>query len=175
MLMLMLDLWAQAETPGVTHFGAYHRPPDGHFLTFPPRWTLTPKNMLPFHLKKQARSNCTIDVHHAQSLDQNQPHSHSFFFKVLDHTFLSYWPRKNHIWKVVFFWKVKLFLCWSLSHFHMLVCPVRPLTGVTSHLFTFVTCIRPCKCGFFNCPPKVKVCKTSVRWIYVNVDRPRYT
>ena len=21
----------QAETPGVTHFGAYHRPPDGHF------------------------------------------------------------------------------------------------------------------------------------------------
>ena len=32
MLMLMLDLWPQAETPGVTHFGAYHRPPDGHFL-----------------------------------------------------------------------------------------------------------------------------------------------
>jgi len=31
MLMLMLDLWPQAETPGVTHFGAYHRPPDGHF------------------------------------------------------------------------------------------------------------------------------------------------
>ena len=31
MLMLMLDLWLQAETPGVTHFGAYHRPPDGHF------------------------------------------------------------------------------------------------------------------------------------------------
>ena len=27
----MLDLWLQAETPGVTHFGAYHRPPDGHF------------------------------------------------------------------------------------------------------------------------------------------------
>ena len=32
MLMLMLDLWLQAETPGVTHFGAYHRPPDGDFL-----------------------------------------------------------------------------------------------------------------------------------------------
>ena len=30
--MLMLDLWPQAETPGVAHFGAYHRPPDGHFL-----------------------------------------------------------------------------------------------------------------------------------------------
>ena len=34
MLMLMLDLWLQAETPGVTHFGAYHRPPDGHFFPF---------------------------------------------------------------------------------------------------------------------------------------------
>ena len=33
MLMLMLDLWLQAETPGVSHFGAYHRPPDGHFLS----------------------------------------------------------------------------------------------------------------------------------------------
>ena len=32
MLMLMLDLWPQAETPGVTHFGAYHRPLDGHFF-----------------------------------------------------------------------------------------------------------------------------------------------
>ena len=32
MLMLMLDLWPQAETPGVTHFGAYHRHPDGHFF-----------------------------------------------------------------------------------------------------------------------------------------------
>ena len=32
LLMLMLDLWPQVETPGVTHFGAYHRPPDGHFL-----------------------------------------------------------------------------------------------------------------------------------------------
>ena len=31
MLMLMLDLRPQAKTPGVTHFGAYHRPPDGHF------------------------------------------------------------------------------------------------------------------------------------------------
>ena len=31
MLMLILDLWLQAETPGVTYFGAYHRPPDGHF------------------------------------------------------------------------------------------------------------------------------------------------
>ena len=31
MLMLMLDLWPPAETPGVTHFGAYHRPPDGNF------------------------------------------------------------------------------------------------------------------------------------------------
>ena len=27
----MLDLWLKAEAPGVTHFGAYHRPPDGHF------------------------------------------------------------------------------------------------------------------------------------------------
>ena len=32
--MLMLDLGLQAETPGVTHFGAYHRPPDGHFWLF---------------------------------------------------------------------------------------------------------------------------------------------
>ena len=32
--MLMLDLWLQPETPGVTHFGAYHRPPDGHFFTY---------------------------------------------------------------------------------------------------------------------------------------------
>ena len=31
MLMLMLDLSPQAEKAGVTHFGAYHRPPDGHF------------------------------------------------------------------------------------------------------------------------------------------------
>ena len=30
--MLMLDLWLQAETNGVTHFGAYNRPPDGHFF-----------------------------------------------------------------------------------------------------------------------------------------------
>ena len=28
----MLILWPLAVTPGVTHFGAYHRPPDGHFL-----------------------------------------------------------------------------------------------------------------------------------------------
>ena len=28
----ILVLGPQAETPGVTHFGAYHRPPDGHFL-----------------------------------------------------------------------------------------------------------------------------------------------
>ena len=35
MLMLMLDLIPQAETPGVTHFGAYHRPPDGHFFLRP--------------------------------------------------------------------------------------------------------------------------------------------
>ena len=34
--MLMLDLRLQAETPGVTHFGAYHRPPDGHFFQFHP-------------------------------------------------------------------------------------------------------------------------------------------
>ena len=33
MLMLMLDLWLQAETPGVTHFGAYHRPPDGQSIS----------------------------------------------------------------------------------------------------------------------------------------------
>ena len=31
-LMLMLILWPLAVTPGVTHFGAYHRPPDGHFF-----------------------------------------------------------------------------------------------------------------------------------------------
>ena len=31
-LMLMLDIWPQAETSRVTHFGAYHRPPDGNFL-----------------------------------------------------------------------------------------------------------------------------------------------
>ena len=30
MLMLMLDLWLQAETTGVTHFGAYNCPQDGH-------------------------------------------------------------------------------------------------------------------------------------------------
>ena len=34
MLMLMPDLWPQAETPGVTHFGAYHRPSDGHFFLY---------------------------------------------------------------------------------------------------------------------------------------------
>ena len=34
--LLMLDLWPQAETPGVTHFGAYHRPPDGHFFSQKP-------------------------------------------------------------------------------------------------------------------------------------------
>ena len=33
MLMLMLYLWPKADTPGVTHFGAYHRSPDGHFFT----------------------------------------------------------------------------------------------------------------------------------------------
>ena len=34
----------QAETPGVTHFGAYHRPPDGHFLelSHPPIYSLFP-------------------------------------------------------------------------------------------------------------------------------------
>ena len=26
------DQWLQTETPGITHFGAYIRPPDGHFL-----------------------------------------------------------------------------------------------------------------------------------------------
>ena len=31
--ILMLDLWLQAETTGVTHFGAYYRPRDGHFFT----------------------------------------------------------------------------------------------------------------------------------------------
>ena len=31
MLMLMLDLWLQAETTDITHFGAYNRPQDGHF------------------------------------------------------------------------------------------------------------------------------------------------
>ena len=36
----MLDLWPQAETPGVSHFGAYHRPPDGHFSTFLHCWSL---------------------------------------------------------------------------------------------------------------------------------------
>ena len=33
-LLMMLDLWPQAETQGVTHFGAYHRPPDGQFSMF---------------------------------------------------------------------------------------------------------------------------------------------
>ena len=28
---MMMDLWLQAETTGVTHFGAYNRPQDGHF------------------------------------------------------------------------------------------------------------------------------------------------
>ena len=32
MLMLMLYLWLQAETTGGTHFVAYNRPEDGHFL-----------------------------------------------------------------------------------------------------------------------------------------------
>ena len=27
-----VDLWLQAETTGVTHFGAYNRPPDDHFF-----------------------------------------------------------------------------------------------------------------------------------------------
>ena len=27
----MLMLWSQAVTPGLTHFGAHHRPPDSHF------------------------------------------------------------------------------------------------------------------------------------------------
>ena len=27
----MLILWPQAVTPGLTHFGAHHRPPDSHF------------------------------------------------------------------------------------------------------------------------------------------------
>ena len=40
--MLMLDLWLQAETPGVTHFGAYHRPPDGHFIRFQGLYLLAP-------------------------------------------------------------------------------------------------------------------------------------
>ena len=31
---MMMDLWLQAETTGVTHFGAYNRPPDGHFFTW---------------------------------------------------------------------------------------------------------------------------------------------
>ena len=31
-MMLMLDLWLQAETSVVTHFGAYNRPPGGHFF-----------------------------------------------------------------------------------------------------------------------------------------------
>ena len=29
--MLIYDLWLQAQTPGVTHFRAYHRPPEGNF------------------------------------------------------------------------------------------------------------------------------------------------
>ena len=36
--MLMLDPLPQAETPGVTHFRAYHRPPDGHFLKTKVHW-----------------------------------------------------------------------------------------------------------------------------------------
>ena len=30
------DQWLQTETPGVTHFGAYNRPPDGHFFKMIP-------------------------------------------------------------------------------------------------------------------------------------------
>ena len=33
-IWLMLMLRPLAVTPGVTHFGAYHRPPDGHFLLY---------------------------------------------------------------------------------------------------------------------------------------------
>ena len=32
------DQWLQTETPGVTHFGAYNRPPDGHFFFFKGVW-----------------------------------------------------------------------------------------------------------------------------------------
>ena len=32
MLILTLILWPLAVTPGVTHVGVYHRPPDGHFF-----------------------------------------------------------------------------------------------------------------------------------------------
>ena len=39
MLMLMLDIWPQAETPGLTHFGAYHRHLDGNF-SHDPSWYL---------------------------------------------------------------------------------------------------------------------------------------
>ena len=45
MLMLMLDIWLQAETPGVTHFGAYNCSPDGHFLK-----SFTPSLRLTLHL-----------------------------------------------------------------------------------------------------------------------------
>ena len=31
--MTNVNIWLQAETNGVTHFGAYNRPQDGHFFT----------------------------------------------------------------------------------------------------------------------------------------------
>ena len=30
--MTLMMIWQLAVTPGVKHFGAYHRPPDGHFF-----------------------------------------------------------------------------------------------------------------------------------------------
>ena len=36
----------QAETPGVSHFGAYHRPPDGHFFQSLPVEMKTPVRLL---------------------------------------------------------------------------------------------------------------------------------
>ena len=34
MIMIMMMLWPLAVAPGVTHFVAYHRPPDGNFLSY---------------------------------------------------------------------------------------------------------------------------------------------
>ena len=34
MLMLMLMLWPEAVTPGVSHVAAYLRPPDSHFSIY---------------------------------------------------------------------------------------------------------------------------------------------
>ena len=57
--MLMLDLWPQAETPGVTHFGAYHRPLDGYFFI---HWRLW--NWSIFFLNANTDGQILLQNHH---------------------------------------------------------------------------------------------------------------